>query len=81
MGNALEKNKGGKGVRVGKFVVLIRVFRAGLAETFMVAAGGGDLLTGFETRKVHLFSRLEQWTLNLDSLKARIVSDTFLLVL
>ena len=41
MGNALEKNKGGKGVRVGKFVVLIRVFRAGLAETFMVAAGGG----------------------------------------
>lgn len=39
MGDALGKNKGGKGVRVGKFVVLNRVFRAGLAETFMVAAG------------------------------------------
>ena len=46
MRNALEKNKGGKGVRVGKFVVLNGVFRAGLAETFMVAAGGGGGLLG-----------------------------------
>lgn len=41
MGSALEKNKGGRGVRVGKFVVLNIAFRAGLAETFMVAARGG----------------------------------------
>ena len=46
MRQALEKNKGGKGVRVGKFVVLNRVFRAGLAETFMAAAGGGGGVLG-----------------------------------
>ena len=40
IGNAFEKNKGGKGVRVGKFVVLNRAVRAGLAETFIQGWGG-----------------------------------------
>ena len=55
-------------------------FHGSLSEPLPVD-GIHPLLTGFESRKVHLFSRLEQWTLNLDSLKARIVSGTFLLVL